>query len=1167
MNPPRPTLRGPVLVCVTLFVAAVGLFNYGLCRWLAPYRATVQPLETRGLWIAPAEGGNYAACFRKTFQLAAGARNAWVAIAACDSYEVMVNGDTAARQFLWRPTRPFQNGVSEDGQKLDFTLPLLGLNFPREYQWAGHRNYRLPIFIDLTPFLRTGRNVLCVEVETHRLPARMLLDGEVLARTGERVDLHSDESLKAMPVPPDGSLLNWVTCAYQDFDWTAASRVPPPPGGLLRTFDPRVFTTPFDAPWLRAPEGGGVGESNEFEQTWTLSATPADASLRIVANRAYDLVINGQRVNAPARADLDGGEWIIDTQKAADPSTQPELLDPDEADTLFVGSEFESAPHGDPTANDFHPVEDTENRTRERPNATDADNMVPGDLDPVKEHSRVSQDFSPATDLPAKLVPKALSRNRQLGSFNLYDVRWMLHAGRNTVAVRLLPSDAATPLNWAAQFALDGQVANDHALSTADPGWTCRPQRPDGSYGARAPAVSGGPSDSGKLPKKSFRGCMFDGSAKLHHWLAIALLTTLAAGTGAGVAWWRQRDVLWPARGGGADREAVRQFLGRFAGVLLVPVAVLLGALLVEATWAERDEILWFRQGVTWAFVIGAALVLMGLAAWRFSRPDMAGDLLSASSRRAAGGITLLPRTRAWTILLISLLMFCAFLRAYRLDFQPLDDDEYASVQATMAIAASGVPRFTSEVFYTRSPLYHYLTGAVVWIFGENLWAIRLPSVAFGVATAWLIYLFGAQILRSRWLGLGAMVLFSIHPFTIFSGHIGRFYQQQQFFALLTLYCFCRGMVTAQDMRWRYAMLAALLAAVLSQELSLVLGAPLLVGYLLFADRKPWPDEVRFIVAAGGVLALMAIDILVFQTACLTRTEGISPNIEPALKPYFFYPMNFFTLFIGYSRLHLGLSVLLMIGFPLAIRERTRARAALYFVLFAGVAFSVLFITTASLRYQYWLLPLWILLGLYSTKALLATLLRVAFQDGRGRHGWLTPLLASILYIVVVLSFSPWRIVGSYDCKLLPDSTSAFRYVQSQLRAGDVVAATEPHPHAALIETGRVDYDLSVPLLTDFVYLKDGRLVDRNGSAEVISTLSQLQSACTRHRRLWVVINREKFRSRGRNIRWEYPGARVELFLRQNFQVKYRASLWSVYLWDASAGGYHPFREDRTAGN
>ena len=47
-----------------------------------------------------------------------------------------------------------------------------------------------------------------------------------------------------------------------------------------------------------------------------------------------------------------------------------------------------------------------------------------------------------------------------------------------------------------------------------------------------------------------------------------------------------------------------------------------------------------------------------------------------------------------------------------------------------------------------------------------------------------------------------------------------------------------------------------------------------------------------------------------------------------------------------------------------------------------------------------------------------------------------------------------------------------------------------------------------------------------NGGARVVSTLGGIQAACATHRRMWVLVNREKFRSRGANIRWEYPGAR-----------------------------------------
>ncbi len=172
-------------------------------------------------------------------------------------------------------------------------------------------------------------------------------------------------------------------------------------------------------------------------------------------------------------------------------------------------------------------------------------------------------------------------------------------------------------------------------------------------------------------------------------------------------------------------------------------------------------------------------------------------------------------------------------------------------------------------------------------------------------------------------------------------------------------------------------------------------------------------------------------------------------------------------------------------------------------------------------------------------------------------------VLATTVFIGFVFSFSPWRLMGSHGLKLLGDSTGAMQYVRRQLRDGDVLIVTEPHTHAAYLETGKVDYDLSVPLLYDFVMRQDGKLIDRNGGAEVVGNLAELMEVCRRHDRIWVAVNREKLRNRGKNIRWEYPGARVDLFLRSNFQLVHQTYLWSVYLRDENNGFFSSFREDR----
>jgi hypothetical protein len=226
-----------------------------------------------------------------------------------------------------------------------------------------------------------------------------------------------------------------------------------------------------------------------------------------------------------------------------------------------------------------------------------------------------------------------------------------------------------------------------------------------------------------------------------------------------------------------------------------------------------------------------------------------------------------------------------------------------------------------------------------------------------------------------------------------------------------------------------------------------------------------------------------------------------------------------------------------------------------------GVLLTNLLVTHVSLRYQYWMITLWLLLAILGL-GLLAERMAIHTQRA-GESDWraVAAILCAPIFFAFLLDWSPWRVIDSYDCKLLNDSTGAFRLVRGQLRPGDAIAANEPHPHAGYLEAGHVDYVLTVPLLQDFVMLQRGRMIDRNGGAETISSLDELVSACRKHKRLWVVVNREKFRTRGKNIRWEYPAARIELFIRRNFQIAYRGYLWTVYLWDSSAGKFKVFRE------
>ena len=230
----------------------------------------------------------------------------------------------------------------------------------------------------------------------------------------------------------------------------------------------------------------------------------------------------------------------------------------------------------------------------------------------------------------------------------------------------------------------------------------------------------------------------------------------------------------------------------------------------------------------------------------------------------------------------------------------------------------------------------------------------------FGVATVWLTYRYGTKVLRNPWVGMGAMILLAVHPFEVFTGHVARFYQQQQFFALLTCYWFCKGFVTHQDQKRREYTVWAFLFAVISQEITMVMGPLLVLGFLLFARDLGLRRNLRLLIAAGIAMAWIFIDWLAFQTLCLTRTEGVSPNLEATVKPHFWQPFAVFSMIIGYSRLHLLLSAFPLLDLVMRWRTHNRAFIATVVLLFFGTILTVVLVTHPGLRYQYYLFPLWI---------------------------------------------------------------------------------------------------------------------------------------------------------------------------------------------------------------
>ena len=1071
-------------------------------------------LPEKAKWITTQDSLQYTACLRKDFDLPFDVRHAHFSVAATGGFELLVNGNPVGAQVLWRPTRHYQNGLTDSGQRLSATEPIIQYNFPREYQWTGHNNEQAVIHFDLTPHLQRGHNVLCLELEGRTQQPSVAAFGGALLKNGVTIPLQTDASWAAEPVPKGLKQPEWMAPESTLKDWKKALILT---HKTRRSFfspvPPNLFSQFQETRWIL---GRKTQEQDEqvFQTSFSLRDFQASSPsyLKLLTYGNYWIWVNDTLLlgNRAKKKGYNGGEWMVGWEGRRPLATLPVLLDPDETGDFFGGYRYLEPSHGDPTDNAFHRFKNTLNRTKERPNATDSD-LLDDRPQPGTPKSVITDPYGYYEE-PHVAVPHTVLRSHASPQYHAFDLHSLLKEGQNTIRLRLVDEHSGRSDTYggsqAPRFTLSGMAGNTplNALK-----WSLKGQ---GRGALQGKSLT--PQDT---PKLEFKG----GTTRPCSWLAVLLAPLFFC------FFFLIGNALSPLRKGA-----------------IIFSLILVLAWILQLSLQERSEFIFTHTALWKGLSLGIALFLAVL------------QVLSPTLR-----LTRLNPEKGYLVLM-ALLLFTFGLRGWNAQYQPIDDDEYASIQAVLSIAKTGLPKIgNGDIWYSRSPGYHYIAALMVKLFGPNIWALRLYTAFLSALTGALLWHMARTYFNNTWTAHAALLLFALHPFLIFSGHVARFYQQQQFCILLMLHLFITGFLHQLTPLRRNGAILLFGLAVLSQEISISFAPVFILLYLLFGKGVPFRWELKSIFYIVFVALLIVADIALFQIKCITRSVGVSPNVEATLAPTFWELGNLFSMFIGYSRLHLVLSIFYLISLFYAIRRSSALLITLHFCLIVSIALSNFMITSVSFRYMYALIPIWILLGAHGL--LLFGQWTDSLLDERNSRCNSASLMPWVALGVVLMSFSIWRIPGSYSVKLLGDPNSSLTYVRNELRAGDKVMITEPHPHAALLELGQVDYDLVVPILYDFTYndlSSGGVLRDRNGNAIVVNRLAQLQSIFAQQDRVWILLNREKFRSRKKNLRWEYPGAREELFIRQNCELKFRGYLWHVYLWDQNHGSYSTFRKE-----
>lgn len=320
------------------------------------------------------------------------------------------------------------------------------------------------------------------------------------------------------------------------------------------------------------------------------------------------------------------------------------------------------------------------------------------------------------------------------------------------------------------------------------------------------------------------------------------------------------------------------------------------------------------------------------------------------------------------TLLSISiLLILVAAIRLWLINDFSLTIDEATLVAFAQGILQRGYPYImvgTMEVPLATYELVPYPIAASMAVFGLNEFAVRLPSVLFGMGTAALIF-FAAQ----RWFNLRtailATLLYALSPWAIYWGHNCFHPAQAQFFGLLTLIRVHTLLNDTLPPRRAYyqAALFFVLAFLSWEGIGFMLPIVFIAGLVMNGGNMAWLKRRYLWYAVGlisAVVVIQGVRRVLLQVSYLMVGSGKSETSLPQLvfthndyNPWF-YITNFFGL-----ESNVVLTLVFLAGVFLLKSDRNLRY--IYAVVIGAIFFLANFLSFSSAHYVYWVLPFFVL--------------------------------------------------------------------------------------------------------------------------------------------------------------------------------------------------------------
>jgi Dolichyl-phosphate-mannose-protein mannosyltransferase len=1093
-------LEGFIAFGLTIILGCL-LGMLGFSAWDKVPPAPIQPVawSPDAQWIAPQES-SYRLYARHAFYIPDQVEAGWMRLSADNDFILYVNGQRIETEIsVIRNSLGIASQLSEPLQRFNDSTPYRY----RSNEWlhlSNENDWKVTAYVDLTTYLQPGKNVIAIEVQKSRRSPRLAVEGLVYPTQGsDGIDLTTGKALwRVSTLSETRQKVFWYGLNFPDEAWAQATAI----GSIRETtysrLSEKLYSRSLQGTWItgNANPQGGVWLAKDWQ---ILKQNHSRAFVRFSGDGSYGLLINGNLVKS----------FGIDDRN---------LLH------LYDVTNFARSGLNTLAVHLIRPLDP--DWSANRPSSAAKANTLGFFLDAWVETSQrdVVSEISTDSSWSSLVQPIAARQNHD--------------QVESTPAVSLNQPD---PQEFERQFGGDAYLLNYPDFLMRQGCWQLSGI---GVTFILALALGrfwlGGKSwwDSFKIGS----GLLLPG---LLYLIGIGLLKHRYAEAEAGFFFALQNGNLLILLG----------FLGVIAFSLLW-TQVRRGSREISGLGLEKFPQWWLLFSI--GFVVFA---IWGLAAAQVAISSRSMNISIACI--GICGIFCYPIFRdplhhfsehigkavrpIWTtwgqwVLLAVIVGVGLGLRVYDLNFVGLDNDEWTSYDAIRGILRTGAPEATSEIWYTRSPFYHYLTALWLLVLGDSSFNGRLLSVLFGTATLILTFVFTREVTGKTWVALLVTAILAIDPSVIRFSRLLRFYQIYQFTSLLALWAFMKGFIDKSGRWYQYLFFIAITLTVLSQEVFVTALPCFLIGFLVFYRPFRLSTDWRIVASCVVSLAVIGYDLVFFAIRCLTPVVALSNSLDSAMKPQLVNVTGaFITFFAGPARIYTLYSVGFFIGLIYFLMRRNGRLLFLYSTVLLHLIFLTILVTQRSNRYAYAVYIPFIVLAVYGAICVISDIgerLEISLNN-------LLPLKSiALAFVLILLAFNiePARVLAGYQDAITRRNTEVYEYIRDHRKPGDAVISVTP-AHAPSI--GGLDYYLTGSTISfDIPYWHDGRVIDRWGGGVIVSNLDQLNRILQKSNRVWLHLdeNRDvKFDPKMLNFvqtftkpEFETFGARLRLWRRED---------------------------------